>query len=287
MAEIPTSELIGARIGNYRILKKIASGGMAHLFLCCGTQDLSRRFAVKLLRPERIGDETARNRFLQEGELCAGMQHPGIVQIFDSGTEGQNCFIAMELIDGKNLEQLVKCGSVFSIATSLEIAWRIGDALRYAWQGFQLLHRDVKPSNIMIDANGNVKLLDFGIAKRLNADSAVKTLTGRSLGTPRFMSPEQFLGLKNIDFRSDIYSLGATLYYLLSKQFPFSTDDPAEIYRAITETGPKALEEIDPAIPPELSALVRRMMTQKPEHRFDSWDEVLDLLDQMIAGPVG
>lgn len=284
MTEFFAAEPVGERIGNYRILKKIASGGMARLYLCCGVEDVALRAVVKVLRPEGFRDETVRSRFLREGELCTGMEHPGIVRIFEAGSWQESCFIAMEWIDGRNLEQLKNAGVVFSAGNALEIAWRIGDALRWAWNSCRLLHRDVKPANIMIDVGGNVKLLDFGIAKRLDENSAALTMTGRSLGTPRFMSPEQFLGRRDIDCRSDIYSLGATLYYMLSGKYPFDTEDPGGIYRAVVEKEPRPLDRLVPGIAPETVLLVRRMMAKKPEKRFQNWDETLDAIDRMIVG---
>lgn len=284
MTEFFAAEPVGERIGNYRILKKIASGGMARLYLCCGVEDVALRAVVKVLRPEGFRDETVRSRFLREGELCTGMEHPGIVRIFETGAWRESCYIVMEWIDGRNLEELKNAGVDFSVENALEIAWRIGDALRWAWNACRLLHRDVKPANIMIDVAGNVKLLDFGIAKRLDENSAALTMTGRSLGTPRFMSPEQFLGRRDIDCRSDIYSLGATLYYMLSGKYPFDTEDPGGIYRAVVEKEPRPLDRLVPGIAPETVLLVRRMMAKKPEKRFQNWDETLDAIDRMIVG---
>ena len=189
----PSGFTPGSVVGDYRILKKLAEGGMGILYLCCPVNDLSRRFVMKTLRLE-LGDnqEVCAHRFKRESELLSRLNHETIVRVYDSWNDENNAYIIMEYIDGSTLEHIRKQNLyVFDEEVVIQIMIVLAEALNYAWEELKILHRDIKPSNIMIDQESHLHLLDFGIAKSLESEEAtVLTIAGVGLGTPGYMSPE-------------------------------------------------------------------------------------------------
>ncbi len=277
----------GSVIGGYRVLKILPGGGMSRLYLCdSSAADPAQRFVLKMLAGDR-GGMVARRRFLREGKLCRKLNHPNIVKVYEAASRGNEDFIVMEYITGHNLEQLVRADMEFPEDVCVEIIRRVAGALAYAWNEFQLLHRDIKPSNIMIDSTGEVKLLDFGIAKQAgDSGTTILTMAGQSLGTPRFMSPEQFKDSGSVDPRSDIYSLGATLYFILSGSYPVPGDSCTDVYENLRRGNVVPLRQRCPDLSPGCVELVRLMMENDPSHRPGGWAELTACIEEVRCGRV-
>jgi serine/threonine protein kinase len=211
-------DYIGKVIGKYKVVRLIGQGGMAAVYEGIH-EGIGRKAAIKILNAELIAHSGIRERFRNEASIMASMQHPNIVQVFDFIEEPGMLAIIMELLEGQDLNEEIKSRGAFSIEETKRVFTQVLAAFEYAHsQG--IVHRDVKPSNIFLNSKNEIKILDFGIAK-LFGTGMDKTKTGSQLGTPLYMSPEQVIADKSIDFRSDIYSLGVTLYYVLSGKSPY------------------------------------------------------------------
>ena len=273
------NDLINREFGDYHILRKIGGGAMADVYLA-EQRSLGRRVAVKILKPELAGDETYIRRFVQEARAIAALTHPNLVQIYQADRLDGYWFIAQEYVQGQSLHQLIQRNGPLPFKRVADILWGISSALEKASQT-GIVHRDIKPDNILLGDNGEVKLADFGLA-RVN-DSIGKpgatTLTqvGMTLGTPLYMSPEQAQG-KTLDARSDMYSLGITAYHALAGQVPFRGETALSVALMHVNEQPESLEKLRPDVPPPLARLVHRMIEKQPESRFQSfYDLQLDL----------
>ena len=214
--------MIGKTVGHYRITAKLGAGGMGEVFLAEDTR-LDRKAAIKFLPADLADDPERRQRFLTEAKAASALNHPHVCVVYDVGeTEDGLPFIAMEFVEGQSLDELVKQGPL-EISRVVEIAVQVADALDAA-HSRRIVHRDIKPDNISLNERGEVKVLDFGLAKRMLQDGAdplgktedvQQTQDGQVLGTPRYMSPEQALG-KAVDHRSDLFSLGSVIYHMLT-----------------------------------------------------------------------
>lgn len=261
------------KIPNYEIGKLAGRGGVAEVYLATHKL-LDRTVAIKLISPAKAGDH-ADKRFLKEAKVVAGLRHPNIVSIYDVGVLENKYYIIMEYLEGGDLKQQIKNG--ISAARSLEILKEIGSALAHAHdKGF--IHRDIKSQNIMFRADDTVVLTDFGIVKDLTVDSGY-TLDGTSIGTPHYMSPEQAQGSSKIDYRTDLYSLGATFYEMLTGRVPYQADSPVAVAL-------KHIKDPVPRLPEHLlryQSIIDRLMAKKPENRFQSAHELVTVLGRMIA----
>ena len=274
----------GQQIPGYRLISKLGSGAMATVFKA-KQLSLDRIVAIKVL-PRKLSDNAEYvEMFYREGKAAAKLNHPNIVQAFDVGEAGGFHYFVMEYVEGHTLHDDLSSGKVFSEAEALDVIIQIARALVHAHsQG--LIHRDVKPKNIMITTGGAAKLADMGLA-RLAADAeAAAAETGRAFGTPYYISPEQIRGERDIDFRADVYSLGATLYHLLTGRVPFDAATPMAVMQ-------KHLRE--PLIPPDhinagLSAgigeVVEVMMAKDRNRRYASTTDLMLDLEAITAGEV-
>src|SRR5437899_644513 len=226
--------MIGKTVGHYRITSKLGAGGMGEVFLADDTR-LERKAAIKFLPAEMAADPGRRTRFLNEARAASALNHPHVCIVYDVGeTDDGLPFIAMEFVEGQPLDALLKQGPL-AISRVVEIAVQVADALDAAHAG-RIVHRDIKPANISLNERGQVKVLDFGLAKRMPHGTETEEVTqdfqqtgqGQVLGTPSYMSPEQALG-KDLDQRTDIFSVGAVLYELTTGQRPFTGANLAEI----------------------------------------------------------
>jgi len=251
------------------ILRLLGQGAMGAVYLCShpGT---GQEVAVKTMA---LGDEfhgaeldEARTRFLREAELAGHLQHPDIVSILDSGEAGGVAYIVMDVVQGQDLSQFTQPDRVLPVPEVLHIVARVADALAYA-HSRGVTHRDIKPANIMLDlATQGVKVMDFGVAR---LDNASRTRTGVVLGTPTFMSPEQLAGLP-VDGRSDIYSLGVTLFQLVTGQLPYPNGSLAMLMRAIGQEPAPPLAGIRPDLPPALGDILALCLQKHPATRYTS-----------------
>jgi hypothetical protein len=251
------------RIGKYEIVEQIGRGGMGTIFRAHDPV-LNRPVALKMISTEMEITEEMRARFFREAQACARLSHPNIVTVYDMGEDDGRLFIVMELLEGVELRRLIADRARLALEEKLAIIMQVCDGLHYAHQR-GIVHRDIKPSNILRVGNGQVKILDFGIARIENFQQTL-TRTGLIMGTLRYMAPEQVRG--RADHRADIFSVGAVLYELLSWRPPFGARDALRLLEQLRTEDPPPLHHLDPTIPPELSDLVAQAMRKDPATRF-------------------
>lgn len=252
-------------ISHYRIVKRLGVGGMGEVYLAEDTK-LGRSTALKIIRPEWVGNAERKKRFLREAVAAASLKHPGIATIYEIGEEQGTDFIAMEYVEGKTLSQIVS-GKPLSAERIFRIGVQLAGALSEAHQK-GILHRDLKPENIQIGPDDSAKILDFGLAKLLQTrlEDDYMTTSDRIMGTIPYMSPEQVQG-ETLDFRSDIFSLGSILYEMASGKAPFTGKNPAETLERIMNHDPDSLSA---PFPPALQNIIFRCLQKDPESRYPS-----------------
>ncbi len=264
--------------GRYRIQRKLGAGGMADVYLA-EDQELGRRVAIKILNGRHANDAQFIERFRREAKNAAALNHPNIVSIYDRGNAEDTYYIAMEFLDGRTLKELIVSRGAAPINVAIEYARQILSALRFAHR-HGIVHRDIKPHNVLVDAEGRVKVTDFGIAR---AGTSQMTETGSIVGTAQYLSPEQARG-GEVDPRSDLYSLGVVLYELLTGKTPFDGETPVEIAMKHLSTAPKPPSKLRPEIPPELDKVVLRALAKNPDERYQSADEMEADLERVARG---
>jgi Tol biopolymer transport system component len=266
--------MIGHTLSHYKILDKIGSGGMGDVYLAEDIT-LDRQVALKVLPPELADNAERRARFTREAKAVAALNHPNIVTLHSVEEAGGICFITMELVRGKTLAEILPRKG-FSLKQFFNIAVPLADAMAAAHeQG--ITHRDLKPANIMVREDGQLKVLDFGLAKATGdpsnrgGDAFTRSATqpGQIAGTPAYMSPEQAEG-KTIDTRSDIFSLGVVFYEMITGERPFAGETAAAVVSSILRDTPRPLSEIKPAIPRRVAGLVHRCLEKNPADRYQS-----------------
>jgi serine/threonine protein kinase len=305
----------GEKIAAFRIERLLGSGGMADVYYAIH-EGLQRPAAIKVLRASLAADEVHLQRFMQEARAAASLVHPNIVQVYDVGQAGQHRYIAQEFISGSNLRQylsLVSSGSLpatataaaavqqpkpqeppldtaptdrqLSLSETLSILLQILAALtKSAASG--IVHRDIKPENIMLTEHGDVKVADFGLARILLADDPQLTRAGTTLGTPMYMSPEQIQEGK-VDIRSDLYSLGVTLYHMLCGRPPFTGETPLALAMQHVQASVPDMLQFRPELPRSMCELVKRLLAKNPDDRFDNPSQVLDFLREHRQDDLG
>jgi len=273
--------MITSKFGRYEIKNEIAKGGMATVFHAYDP-NFERDVALKVLPQAFLHDPQFRVRFEREAKMIARLEHPAIVPVYDFGEEEGQPFIVMRYMSGGDLTERIEQGQL-PLTESARIVTRIAQALDAA-HSRSIIHRDLKPGNVLFDQYGNGFLSDFGIA-RVAAEEGGQTLTGTSiLGTPSYMSPEQVQGEKNIDGRSDIYSLGVMVFQMLSGQLPFQGETPAKVMMMhVLQSAPNILD-VKPDLPPHCEALVRKAMAKDPADRFATASELAQALDSIARG---
>jgi serine/threonine-protein kinase len=263
----------------YEVVRRVGVGGMADVYLAEDTQ-LGRQVALKILHPQYAGDASFVERFRREALSAAKLQHPNIVQIYDSGQEGDFNFIVMEYVEGRSLKDYLSEVGQLEIREAARVAGEVLTALAYAHRT-GLVHRDIKPGNILLSDDGKVQVTDFGIA-RAEAGSTM-TQTGTILGTAYYLSPEQAQGLP-LDGRSDIYSLAVVLYEMLTGRRPFEGDSPVSIaYKHVREM-PRPPSNFREDIPRPLEAIVLNGLAKRPEDRYSSAALMRRDLEAFVAG---
>ena len=255
--------------GRYEILDKLGEGAMGVVYRA---QDaaLGRVVALKMLSAELGGEEELHQRFQREAEAIGRLSHPHIVTVYDMGDAEGQLYMAMELLEGQDLRKLVERGRAIPLADRVRLLAQICDGMAYA-HSRGVVHRDIKPANILVTTKGQVKLLDFGLA-RVAARSTI-TRRGVILGTPDYMSPEQAMG-RNVDHRSDIFSAGAVFYEFLGLCKPFRGKTLHSVLYQILSEEPEPLLTLNPRLPARLAAVVHLMLRKEPERRYESMEEV-------------
>jgi serine/threonine protein kinase len=261
----------GFQVGKYRILERIGSGGMGQVFLCRHIQ-LASLVAMKVLPPSKASSPSALGRFYREARATASLNHPHLVRTYDIGQDGELHYIIMEYIHGPNLMDVVKKSGPLSIERTVTYLYHIADALDYA-HSKGLVHRDIKPSNILVDRYGKARLLDLGLARFCHDEEDNLTVMYDDkmvLGTADYVAPEQIANSHHADIRADIYSLGATAYYLLAGHpiFPTGSVSQKLIWHGTKE--PTPIRQIRPDVSEELATIVMRMLAKEPRQRYQT-----------------
>jgi serine/threonine protein kinase len=286
--------MIGKTVGHYHITSRLGAGGMGEVFLAQDTR-LERNAAIKFLPADLAADPERRQRFLTEARAASALNHPHVCVVYDVGeTDDGLPFIAMEFVGGQSLDAVAKQKPLES-SRVVEIMAQVVDALDAA-HASRIVHRDVKPANISLNERGQVKVLDFGLAKRLPhgtertevTQDFQQTQQGQVVGTPSYMSPEQALG-KDLDHRTDIFSVGVVLYELTTGQRPFKGGNFAEIVNNIVHAQPEAIARLNYDVPPELERITLKCLQKAPDRRYQTARELMvdlrNLARQLEQGP--
>ena len=267
------------RLGRYQIREIIGEGAMACVYKAYDPE-INRALAIKLLKAQLRLDGEYRNRFLREAKGAGVLSHPNIVTVFDVGEDQGHPYIAMELVEGQTLAEELKARKAMSTKDIVEIGIQLARALDYAHKK-GIVHRDVKPGNIMrLTDTNTIKVADFGICRidgSDTADATQQTQIGNVLGTPHYMSPEQVVGEK-VDSRSDLFSAGVVLYQLLTGHLPFEGDTLISVAYKITKTDPPSLDKVRGDLPLSLRRIIERALKKQPEKRFQSGEEFAQAL---------
>lgn len=272
--------MIGRTLKHYVIENVLGQGGMGIVYLARDTR-LQRPVALKLLKPDLVSDPDKKSRFLREARAAAALTHPAIAQVYDIDEDGGTMFIAMEYIDGRTVSRLIADGELDLIGT-VEIALQIAEGLARAHEA-NIIHRDIKSDNIMVNRDGHAKLLDFGLAKLLETSpekpgdltdvgrtltqEQAHTLAGAVMGTINYMSPEQVRG-RALDPASDVFSLGVVFYEMVTGERPFRGDSPVDTMHAIAFEEPKPVTEMRKNLPPQLQRIIVRCLRKRREDRY-------------------
>jgi len=279
---IKESKVAAHQIPGYKVMGKLGSGAMAIVYKA-QQLSLDRTVAIKVL-PKRLGENPEYvERFYREGQAAAKLSHNNIVQAFDVGEAGGYHYFVMEYVEGKTLYDDLAAGKVFAEEEALKIAIQIAHALAHAHDR-SLIHRDVKPKNIMIDKDGVVKLADMGLARETTDIETAQTEAGRAYGTPYYIAPEQIRGKIDIDGRADIYSLGATLYHLITGRVPFMAENPTEVMKKHLKEELVPPDHINTSLSAGISEVVEVMMAKRREDRYNNVKELLVDLEAVRAG---
>ena len=261
----------------YEIIKTIGEGGMANVYLAEDTI-LERKVAIKVLRGDLSNDEKFIRRFKREALSVSNLSHPNIVEVYDVGEEDGNYYIVMEYIEGKTLKQLLQKRGALTLTEVIDIMSQLTDGLAHAHEAY-IIHRDIKPQNIMIEDNGRIKITDFGIAMALN--STQLTQTNSVMGSVHYLPPEQANG-KGSTVKSDIYSLGILMYELLTGSVPFKGDTAVEIALKHMKEKMPSVRKQNPTIPQSVENIILKATAKNPKNRYDSVREMYNDLQTAL-----
>ncbi len=268
--------------GKYKVLEHLGSGGMGTVFLC-EHRHMRRRVAVKLLPPDQIEHAGSLQRFMREAQAVARMDHPNIVRAYDINHDGNIHFLVMEYVDGVSLQQLVEVRGPLQVLRSVNYVAQVAAGLQHAYES-GLVHRDIKPTNLVLDRTGIVKILDLGLARfTTSADNLTQMLNSKTiLGTADYLAPEQARD-SNVDIRSDIYSLGGLFYFLLTGKPPFDGGNIAQKLIWHQTKMPTPLDTLRPDLPKLLSAVITKMLDKDRDNRHATPSDLIQSLAPWIA----
>ncbi|MCK6474312.1 MAG: serine/threonine protein kinase [Planctomycetes bacterium] len=282
---VPPSGVSQRRIGDFELLSKLGQGSMGAVYLARQVSN-GRKVAIKILPPDLARDQEFLERFRREARAAAKLDHPNIVKAYDVGVASGYHYIAMEYVDGKDLEQGLQRQphGRYEPAEVRKVAKHMAQALQMAAE-HNIVHRDIKPANILKHSDGTYKLTDLGLAAPKAEDQRV-TATGVAVGTPYYISPEQARGELSVDPRADIYSLGSTLFHLATGRLPFPGDNAVVVMTAHLTEQVTPPHDLDPKIPKALSRLIEKMMAKSPKDRHQSASELLEDIARIERGEV-
>ncbi len=274
-------ELPMERLGEFRLVRKIGKGGMGSVYLGIGPD--GQRAGIKVLSDALSKQRTYLTRFMREGQASIKLQHPNIVGGVDIGEEGGYYFFAMEYVEGRTVAHMLLEGEPLAPERASPIVLQVAEALAYAHE-HNLIHRDIKPDNIMVTPEGKAKLMDLGLAHQQDTDLTALTRTGTAMGTPYYMAPEQIRDAKRADQRSDIYSLGATWYRMVTGQYPFDGGSSLEVYQKHMSEPLKSPAAVRSAVPRPVSVTIERMMAKDPDRRIQTAEDVCETIRTQCLG---
>lgn len=277
----------GMTIATYRLMKRLGMGAMGEVWLA--DEPVSgRKVALKILSPALTRNPAFIQRFRREVFLAARMSHPNIITAFDAGVDRGIYYLATNFVDGENVENILRRDGRMSESEALSIGLLMSEALEHAFEKHNIIHRDVKPSNIMIDKNGIPFLMDLGVSRTIDASEAVITTAGQFVGTPYYMSPEQARAEPLLGPTSDIYSLGCSLFHMLVGRVPFNAESNVEILSEHINTPPPSPRRYNPDISPACEQLILNMLAKPPMSRPQTWAAVIawitTILEESAAG---
>ena len=264
----------------YEIIDKVGSGGMADVYKA-KCHRLNRYVAIKILKPEFSSDMNFVEKFRAEAQSVAGLSHPNIVSVYDVGDDDGLHYIVMELVEGITLKRFIERRGKLDIKEAVGIAIQIAQGMEAA-HSHHIIHRDIKPQNIIISREGKVKVADFGIAKAATSN----TISQNAIGSVHYLSPEQARGGYS-DERSDIYSLGVTLYEMLTGQVPFAGDNSVSVALLHIQSEATPVQVLNPGVPTSVDRIVLKCMQKKPERRYQSAAELIRDLKKSLLNPDG
>lgn len=273
-------DLTGTKLGDYHLLRLLGRGAMAAVYLA-EQGSLARRVAVKVLNADLAREGTYVERFQHEARSAASIVHAHIVQVYEVGVSAERHYLAQEYVPGGTLGQLVERDGPLTPTKTLQVMWQVAEALSAAAEK-GLVHRDIKPDNLMLDRSGAVKVADFGLARLSEAATPRITREGITLGTPLYMSPEQVEG-RQVDSRSDLYSLGVTAYHLLSGEPPFVGETALAVAVRHLNEAPPSIHTRRDALPASLADVIHRLMAKSPDERYASPSALLEALQSVAS----
>jgi serine/threonine-protein kinase len=272
----------GQRIGGYEIISKIGEGGLGVVYKA-RQLSMGRIVALKVLHERWVTDDEFRKRFLVEARLVGRLSHPNLIQVIDVGRYRNTLYFSMEFVDGEPVDATLDREGRMDIRSAVAIAIQVAGALEYLHQR-RIVHRDIKPGNIMVTKSGIAKLGDFGFVK--SSLESVLSTEGEVLGTPDYISPEAAKGEKNLDFRSDMYSFGTTLYHMLSGSPPFG-GSVSDVMDQHIKTEPRPLASLVKGVPTRMIDLVDKLMRKRPEDRYQNFGDLMADLEAVRAEAKG
>jgi len=281
---VPDQTLSGRLIGHYRVLEELGRGGMGVVYVAEDTH-LERRVALKVLRPDVADVPDRRRRFQREARAAAALNHPNIVHLYSVEQSDDLLFMTMELVQGRSLRDILRADAPLPLVRTLAFAVQLAEGLACA-HGAGILHRDLKPGNVMVTDDDRVKILDFGLARLLAPVPDAATMTraelssGMTFGTAGYMSPEQALG-RTLDPRTDLFALGVVLFEMATGRAPFEGDTLAAVFDQLLNRQPPSPRTLNPTVPASLAAVIDKSLEKDPEHRYRSANDLLQDLKQV------
>ena len=267
---------IGREIGGFVIEQWLGNGAMGEVHLAKQSA-MDRMVALKIMTNDKLSEEDDKQRFVREVQTLANLNHPNIVSAISAGEFEEGSYLAMTYITGTTAEDKVIKEGCISEKDAINYSLSVAEALNHAWESGKILHRDIKPANFMIDESNNILLMDMGIAKSLDNDNDI-TMAGMVMGTPYYMSPEQARADKNIDQRSDIYSLGASLYHLVTGTPPYHGGSVMQVMAKKLRENPADPLEINPNLSPKMCKTIKKLMAIDVDKRPSNWQEAIEVL---------
>lgn len=274
----PAKKSKASHLGDFKLLKKLGEGGMGEVYLA-HQSGLDRKVALKVLSKDLGKKPDFVERFFREARAMAKLDHPHVLKVYAIDSDKGRHYVAIEFIDGQSMQDWMDQRGQIDVADAVHVTLRCAEALLHAHEA-TLIHRDIKPDNILVTSKGVVKVADFGLAKAADEDVSM-TQSGTGLGTPLYMAPEQARNAKDVDLRADIYSLGCTLYYLVTGQLPFSGSTALELVIAKEKGQFTSARKLNRSVPDRLDLVIDRMMSKDVAHRYGNCSDVINDLESL------